>query len=167
MTVQTLSFRESSFVPNNQRFPVIIHTTVPLYGRTFESLFRSNGWRGLWTNGVFDYQHYHSAAHEALGIQKGNATLLIGGPDGAAIEVVEGDCLVLPAGTGHMNLGCSGDFQVIGAYPPGQQADLLTTFASPEQLKTILSLPAPSSDPVLGKTGGVTDLWQGKPLPTS
>lgn len=164
MTVQTLSFRKSSFVPNNQRFPALVYKAAPLHGMTFESLFRSNGWRGVWTNGVFDYQHYHSAAHEALGIQKGNASLLIGGPDGATIKVEEGDCLVLPAGTGHMNLGCSRDFQVVGAYPPGQRADLLTAVASEDQLKTILSLPAPSSDPVLGQTGGVTDLWHDKPL---
>lgn len=97
MTVQTLSFRESSFVPNNQRFPVLVYKAAPLHGMTFESLFRSNGWGGLWPNGVFDYQHYHSNAHEVLGIQKGNASLLIGGPDGAAIEC-RGRWLPSPAG---------------------------------------------------------------------
>lgn len=159
MTVREMVFKPSGWVPNNPHFPILIYKSVLTDGMTFEKLFAANGWDGIWTNGVFDYQHYHSGAHEVLGIGKGSATLLIGGPDGAALEVEVGDCLVLPAGTGHQNLACSSDFQVVGAYPPGQQADILTKAASTAQLRRISSLPRPETDPVTGCANGLIERW--------
>ncbi|WP_106796544.1 cupin [Rhizobium sp. H4] len=162
MHVETRMFEPSDWVPNNQRFPVILYKG--LFGDDgpcdFEGLFAESGWTGIWTNGVFDYQHYHTGAHEALGVSRGSATLLIGGPSGQAMKVTAGDCLVLPAGTGHRNLGCTRGFQVVGAYPEGQHADIQTSAASSEMLAKISSLPIPNSDPVQGPSGFLTKNWR-------
>jgi uncharacterized protein YjlB len=85
---------------------------------------------------------------------------LIGGPGGQQLDVIAGDCLVLPAGTGHRNLGCTSDFQVIGAYPKGQHADIQTCAPSSEMLAKISSVPLPHTDPVQGSSGFLTEKWR-------
>ncbi|MBB3352855.1 cupin [Rhizobium lentis] len=162
MNTETIIFDESDWVPNNPRLPVVLYREVFADGgpRDFKSRFATNGWTGIWTNGVFDYQHYHSGAHEVLGITRGSATLLIGGPGGRAIEVAAGDCLVLPAGTGHQNLGCTAEFEAIGAYPKGQHADIQTSAASKEMLSKISSVPLPDTDPVQGRSGFLLEKWR-------
>jgi uncharacterized protein YjlB len=126
---------------------------------TFATTFAENGWIGIWQNGVFDYQHYHSGAHEVLGVGNGTAKLLIGGPNGQALDVSAGDCLVLPAGTGHRNLGSSQNFEIVGAYPKGQHADIQTRPATAEMMAKIATLPVPGTDPVLGSSGGLVEIW--------
>ena len=163
MEFEKVIFPTSKWVPNNQRLPVLLYkNALPDNGSSddFEELFALNEWTGIWRNGVFNYQHYHCGAHEVLGIGQGNASLLIGGPDGRAIEVVGGDCLILPAGTGHMNLRSSPDFEVVGAYPVGQRADIQTAAASPEMLSRISALPIPEADPVQGSSGPLTTAWR-------
>jgi len=165
-TVETVTFEPSDWVPNNPGLPVLIyHDAIPAEGEMapkFEERFRENGWQGMWRNGVFDYQHYHTGAHEVLGIAGGRARLLIGGPDGAELSVHAGDCLVLPAGTGHMRIEASRDFLVVGAYPPGQDADIETGPASEEQLQKIASLPLPAADPLEGESGTLKRYWSGR-----
>lgn len=162
MNTETIFFQPSGWVSNNPRLPVLVYRGLFADGGPpdFERRFDANGWTGIWRNGVFDYQHYHSGAHEVLGIAHGSATLLIGGPDGQALEVAAGDCLVLPAGTGHQNLGCTSDFQVIGAYPNRQHADIQTSAASSEMLGKISSVPLPHTDPVQGPSGFLIEKWQ-------
>ncbi|MGQ0656139.1 MAG: hypothetical protein ACT4P4_28430 [Betaproteobacteria bacterium] len=41
----------------------------------FEALFDKNRWRAAWRNGVHGFQHYHSTAHEALGVYEGEVTV--------------------------------------------------------------------------------------------
>ncbi|XUR34640.1 cupin [Rhizobium leguminosarum bv. trifolii] len=149
MNAETIFFGPSDWVPNNPHLPVLLYRGLFANGgpTDFERRFAANGWTGIWTNGVFNYQHYHSGAHEVLGIALGSATLLIGGPGGQAIAAAAGDCLVLPAGTGHQNLGCTSDFQVIGAYPKGQHADIQTSAPSNEMLAKISSVPLPQPTP--------------------
>lgn len=86
--------------------------------------------------------------------------LLLGGAEGKEIDVAAGDCLILPAGTGHRNLGASADFSVVGGYPPGQHADILTSAPSEEQLLTIAELPIPGSDPLEGPDGYLVRAWR-------
>ncbi|MGR9156216.1 cupin [Rhizobium leguminosarum] len=162
MNTETINFGPSDWVPNNPHLPVLLYRGLFADGgpTDFESRFAANGWTGIWTNGVFDYQHYHSGAHEVLGIALGSATLLIGGPSGQAIVVAAGDCLVLPAGTGHQNLGCTSDFQVIGAYPKGQHADIQKSAPSSEMLAKISSVSLPHTDPVQGSSGFLIKKWR-------
>lgn len=162
---ETLVFSASEWVPNHPFLPVLAYRAVfpPEEGdraAAFERRFGAAGWRGLWRNGVFAYQHYHSGAHEVLGIAGGEAELLIGGPTGARLSVRAGDCLVLPAGTGHRRLSASGDFLVVGGYPPGQHADILTTEATIDQLAAIEALPVPGSDPLYGADGPLVTIWR-------
>lgn len=163
LTIETTFFEPSGWVPNHPHLPILVYrNAIPAEDEMapkFEQRFRENGWQGLWRNGVFDYQHYHAGAHEVLGIAGGWARLLIGGPDGAELSMVAGDCLVLPAGTGHRRLDASRDFLVVGGYPPGQHADIQTGPASAVQLETIAGLPLPISDPIEGADGALVRFW--------
>lgn len=162
MEIEQVVFQSSDWVPNNQRRPVVVYKAALINGSSsdFEAAFEDNGWTGVWRNGVFDYQHYHAGTHEVLGVGRGRARLLIGGPDGRAIDVSRGDCLILPAGTGHQNLGSSSNFQVVGAYPNAEKADIQTSAATSEMLEKIASLPVPKTDPLFGSQGFLLDAWR-------
>lgn len=161
MNVEHFWLSKSDWVPNNPNFPVVLYRQIGPDTDTcaFEEMFSTNGWTDIWRNGVFDYHHYHSRAHEVLGVGGGHAKLQIGGSDGPVLEVSKGDCLILPAGTGHKNLECSSDFLVVGAYPPGQEADIQRSHPTNDMLTTIHSLPPPKTDPVQGSSGALLELW--------
>jgi len=154
---ETFLLDRNDWVPNNPRLPVMVHRGVELTGSdpaaAFEQLFGSNGWPAQWRDGIYDYQHYHSTAHEALGIASGKATLEIGGPGARRLDLTGGDALVLPAGTGHRRISASDDFLVVGAYPSGQDFDICRGAPNADILKRIATLPFPASDPVAGDGG--------------
>lgn len=162
MTVEHFRLTKSDWVPNNPAFPVIVYRQIGphICSAAFEDMFSTNGWTDIWRNGVFDYHHYHSSAHEVLGVGRGKAKLQIGGPAGPMLEVSQGDCLILPAGTGHKKIESSSDFQVVGAYPPGQHADIQRSVPTGKMLTNIRSLPSPGMDPVQGLSGVLLDLWK-------
>ena len=81
----------------------------------FRRLFNSHDWGGDWAMGIYGYHHFHSNAHEVLGIAAGSATLVLGGEDGRTLEVRAGDVLIIPTGTGHRRIKDSWDFWVVGA----------------------------------------------------
>lgn len=154
MRVDHFRLAKNDWVPNNSRLPVIVYKGVPAEGQEFagmfETTFARNGWQGIWRNGIYDYHHYHTMAHEVLGIAQGYATVVLGGPGGRELLVSAGDCLILPAGTGHCRTGASSDFLVIGAYPPGQDPDLRKDAPGEAGLHYIETLPLPGTDPLGG-----------------
>ena len=156
-------------IPNNPELPLLIYPgafDVSGDGRADASVIREafhrNGWGNSWVNGVFSYHHYHAEAHEVLGCFSGSATVLFGGEEGVEVEIMAGAAVVIPAGVGHKNLGCSSDFGVVGAYPPGQSPDM--KYGEPDErpasLEAIANTPAPEKDPVVGGEGPLLSQWQ-------
>jgi uncharacterized protein YjlB len=162
--VSALWFASDEWVPNNRRLPVLLYrgaiaSTGSDPAAPFEQTFAHNGWPPAWRNGVYPYHHYHSTAHEVLGFARGAARLLLGGPHGQEVEVNPGDCVLLPAGTGHCRLDSSQDFLVVGAYPPSQDWDLLRGPITEPARERMEKLAFPLSDPIFGLAGPMMHLW--------
>lgn len=158
MEIASFLLTENGWLPNNDRLPVVIYHAA-LEGksdelaRRFEALFAANGWTPDWRDGIFDYHHYHSTAHEALGVFAGTATLELGGSGARQVEVAAGDALMLPVGTGHRCISASDDFQVVGAYPLGQDWDICRDAPDDAARARMAALPDPCLDPVTGASG--------------
>jgi uncharacterized protein YjlB len=159
-------FADDGLVPNNPMPFLVYRNAIALDNdhpeQTIEGLFGANGWGDMWRNGVFDFLHYHATVHEALGVARGHARVRFGGDRGQEFEIGAGDVAILPAGTGHQRISASGDFCVVGAYPPG--AKMHVTRPTPENyqkaLQTIPEVKLPHSDPVLGEHGPMMRLWK-------
>jgi uncharacterized protein YjlB len=160
---ETHSFEDGGSIPNS-RLPVLVYRDVDgaRAPRECEELFARNGWLGAWVDGIFSFHHFHSTAHEVLGIVAGTASVVLGGPNGRRFEVERGDVLVLPAGTGHCNAGSSADLLVVGAYPNGMRWDLRRGDPAErdEVLANIAAVPLPDADPVQGPNGALAELWR-------
>jgi uncharacterized protein YjlB len=157
---------DNGVFPNNT-LPVILYKSVfelPLLnpGGFIITEFKNNSWENAWKNGVYDYHHYHSTAHEVLGIYRGNAKLLLGGEDGIVIEAEQGDALVIPAGVSHKNISPGAKFKCVGAYPEGQNYDMNYGAATerPKTDENIKEVPLPLMDPVFGQGGPLIELWK-------
>src|SRR5258708_31331366 len=130
--VKTFQLKESGTIPNNLDVPVLLYSQVVDLTRAsdpaalLEELFESNDWGSSWRNGIYNYVHYHSGIHEALGIARGRVRVRLGGDKGEEIDLEAGDVVVLPAGTGHQNLMASWDLLVVGAYPRPPEYDECT-----------------------------------------
>lgn len=164
VSMQILMLEPNGWVPNNPRLPVLIYLNAIASRRIdlaspFEETFSANGWPPQWRDGVYGDHHYHTEGHEVLGIASGHARLMLGGPDGFVVEVRAGDALLLPAGTGHCNLDSSDDFLVVGAYPPGQHADICREAPNKSHLERIYELPFRNKDPVQRVHGAVRKYW--------
>ncbi len=154
--------------PNNQDFPLLIYqnaidlsTNDP--ASMVERIFHKNRWGGLWRNGIYGFHHYHSTAHEVLGIYGGRVKVQLGGPDGITVTAEKGDVIVIPAGAAHKNLESSADFRCVGAYPRGQSWDMNygKSGERPRADNNIAKVPLPEMDPVYGQGGPLEEHWFG------
>jgi uncharacterized protein YjlB len=163
-TTEKIQLSRNGWMPNNERLPVL------LYRRAFEpsssladkmeETFERNRWPPQWRNGVYDFHHYHSTAHEVLGFAAGTGTIILGGEGGHRLTVEAGDVVVLPAGTGHCKVAADEHFLVIGAYPPNQHWDICRRAPDKETLARMSNLPFPASDPISGAKGELTRTWK-------
>jgi uncharacterized protein YjlB len=161
---EELQLSRNGWMPNNEHLPVLIYrNAIKPIGEDpaslFEQAFLRNGWPPQWRNGVYDFHHYHSTAHEVLGFAAGQARLILGGENGHQVMVRAGDVAVLPTGTGHCRIEASLGFLVVGAYPPQQHWDICRSAPSPADLERMKQLSFPHSDPIHGRSGSLTHLW--------
>lgn len=155
------TFDDDGTIPNST-LPVLVYddVTEARDATGCERLFARHGWLGAWRNGIYPFHHFHSTAHEVLGVVAGSAAVMLGGPQGRQFQVRRGQVLVLPAGTGHRSLGGDG-LLVVGAYPDGMAWDLRRGDPAEhdEVCANIARVPLPTADPVCGRQGPLTALW--------
>ncbi|NYS79331.1 MULTISPECIES: cupin [Halomonadaceae] len=118
-------------------------------------MFKRHGWPPAWRYHLYDFDHFHSTAHEALGIFRGHGWAA----HGQELMLYSGDVLVLPAGVGHASLEANDDFCMVGAYPPGQEPEIER--GDPAQLEVaqerVAAVALPEDSPV---GGSLAELWR-------
>ena len=158
--------RDDGVFPNHLTLPLLLYRQVldvtgPDVPERILERFARNRWVGGWVNGIYRFHHYHSTAHEVLGIASGQARVQLGGEEGLIATVTAGDVVVIPAGVAHKNLGAGPGFTVVGAYPQGQRPDMC--YGKPGERpgtdETIARIPLPKSDPLAGAAGPMIRHW--------
>ncbi len=176
--------------PNNETLPLIVYKGIAEFGDkepegVLEEIFWGNQWTDGFRDGTFPYHHYHSGAHEVVGVARGGAVLEFGGPDGTVVEVSAGDAVVIPAGVVHRRIDDAPGYSAVGAYPHRQvpdccvlsAEDAATATVDPDAAGLVIKhigeneLPAirasivatvlPITDPVSGTDGAIRELWLG------
>jgi len=159
-------FDENDQFPNNAELPLVIITSVlgegAVTAEKFERLFTQDGRPAAWRNGLYNFHHYHSTAHEVFGGYSGWVQACFGGPGGEVLKAKAGDMIVIPAAVSHCDVGQSKDFRVVGGYPAGQQWDMMygkegERPAVDEAIKQVRRVIA---DPALGPTGPLMRFWR-------
>jgi uncharacterized protein YjlB len=160
----TFTFTDDGAIPNSSLPLLVYRAAVPADPAAVERIFAANQWPPAWRDGVHPFHHFHSNAHEALGVARGTATVLFGGPGGQELTVSAGDVVVVPAGVGHCNKGQSADLVIVGAYPAnacrpdlhrGKPADHASA------VRNVAAVALPDADPVAGGEGPLLRLWGG------
>ena len=162
--VETHRFADDGTVPNSP-LPLVVYrgalTDNGDRAAACEAMFATNGWPDSWRNGIHPFHHYHSTAHEVLGIARGQARVRLGGENGQTVELRQGDVVVIPAGVAHKREAASSDLLVIGSYPRGQHPDMCRAEPASHDgaLAKIANVPLPARDPVTGKAAPLLECW--------
>ncbi|MCR0983464.1 cupin domain-containing protein [Roseomonas populi] len=146
-------FAPDGGIPNSRLPLVVWRGALGADAGAIARHFAGHGWSNAWTDGVFGYHHFHSNAHEVLGVSRGTARVRFGGPSGEVVELRAGDALVIPAGVGHCREWASDDFEVVGAYPGGADYDIRRgdPAEAAEVARRIAAVPLPAGNPVDGR----------------
>jgi uncharacterized protein YjlB len=163
MRLETYTFEDDGRIPNSA-LPTLVYRGAmesDAGAAPYEQLFADHRWLGAWRDGIYDFHHFHSTTHEVLGIAAGRANVILGGPQGRRFELLAGDVVVLPAGTGHCNAGSDAGLLVVGAYPNAMRWDIRRGHPGEreEVLANISRVPLPDEDPVQGERGPLIELW--------
>ncbi len=164
--IETHLFADDGIVPNNRTLPLVLYRGAlgeegDLAVRC-EQMFEAHGWPSPWRNGIYGHHHYHSTAHEVLGIARGSARVRLGGENGASVELRMGDVVVIPAGVAHKREAASADLLVIGSYPKGQRPDICQANSATHDKAAgnVARVGLPACDPVTGQQGPLLDCWR-------
>lgn len=162
ITIETIKLGDDGAIPNHPSFPLLLYREVIEDDDRPVNILSRNNWLGAWHGAVAPHHHYHSTSHEVLIVSNGTAKLLLGGVQGANMDVRQGDMIVLPAGVGHKRLEMSKDFEVIGAYPDGRDYDFCYGYEDerPEKPDNIRQVPLPDYDPLFGADGPLFIHWR-------
>lgn len=150
--------------PNNGLLPLLVYRGAFPSGTgtdTVKEILEANSWKDSWVNGLYDFHHYHSTAHEVLVVLKGSAHVQFGGPNGITLGLEKGDVVIIPAGVAHKKIDEADGFSCLGAYPQGQQYDM-NYGKKGERSKAdgnIKSVPLPENDPLYGNDGPLVKTW--------
>jgi uncharacterized protein YjlB len=159
----SFTFDDDGAIPNS-RLPLLVYRdAVPTDAAAIEQMFGANRWPPAWRNGVHPFHHFHSTAHEVLGVARGEASVLFGGPGGTVLKVRAGDVVVVPAGVAHCNQGQSSDLLIVGAYPDNAPNPDLRRGKPGEHdpaKRAADAVPLPAADPVDGVGGALPRLWK-------
>ena len=154
-------FDDDGRIPNSPLPLLVMRAALPPDPAMVERIFAGHGWTGAWRGGIYPFHHFHSTAHEVLGVARGRARVWFGGQGGTALELRPGDVAVIPAGVGHCCEDASDNFLVVGAYPGGAAWDVRRGEPAErdEVLRNIAAVPLPDTDPVVGRNGPLRRLW--------
>jgi uncharacterized protein YjlB len=163
---ETFHFGDDGAVPNSSLPLLVYRAAVPPDPDSIEQIFTENAWPPAWRDGVYPFHHFHTNTHEVLGVARGEAQVLFGGPTGQVLQVKAGDVVVIPAGVGHCNQGQSADLLIVGGYPAAAPSADLHRGVSGEHdaaVRSVAAVPVPAEDPVAGRAGWLHGLWTQTP----
>jgi uncharacterized protein YjlB len=162
---ETFTFADDGAIPNSHLPLLVYRQAVPPDADEIERIFTANRWPAAWRAPVFSYHHFHSDAHEVLGVARGETHVQFGGPGGQAVTVRAGDVVVVPAGVGHCRQSQSEGLVIVGAYPDNTaRRDLRRGDPAEhnEVVQNVARVALPAADPVTGVEGPLLKLW-GRP----
>ena len=110
--IEEYRFTDDGHVPNNPSLPLHrlsrrARKRVPMPPPIAKRCSPATAGAAAWRNGIYAHHHYHSTAHEVLGIVAGSVRVRLGGERGTTVELRAGDVVVIPAGVAHKNEGAS------------------------------------------------------------
>ncbi|WP_445736959.1 hypothetical protein [Mariniflexile sp.] len=80
---ELLYFKDDGEIPNS-KFPLLLYrnaipSSMSNPSSWLTNKFATNNWTNPWRNGIYPFHHYHSTAHEVLGIHSGSVIVHLGG----------------------------------------------------------------------------------------
>jgi uncharacterized protein YjlB len=158
----TFVFADDGAIPNSALPLLVYRQAVPADAAAIERIFTANRWPAAWRGPVFPHHHFHSEAHEVLGVAEGETQVQFGGPNGQVLTVRAGDVVVVPAGVGHCRQAQSDGLVIVGAYPdntPRRDLRHGDPAEHAEVVRNVSAVPLPQADPVVGADGPLGRLW--------
>jgi uncharacterized protein YjlB len=94
MAAETHWFEDDGGIPDSPLPVLVYHDVAEAHDAASceAALFARNRWLGAWRDGIFSFHHFHSTAHEVLGIVAGQAAVVLGGPRGVALRWAPETC---------------------------------------------------------------------------
>ena len=80
---ETYLFADDGHFPNSKLPLLVYRAALPSSASAMEDALVANGWSNGWRDGIITYHHFHSIAHEVLGIARARSrSWLAGRPAG-------------------------------------------------------------------------------------